>query len=96
MPELIYSLYRSTIGDYDTYFKSGEGIVENTPVANNVAIVIFILSTFALNIVMLNLLISIIGDTFNLVNSLKRNARNLELTLILYEIEKTMMPMLRK
>ena len=45
---------------------------------------------------MMNLLISIIGDTFGTVNGIKRNARNLELTLILYELEKTMLSYKRK
>jgi hypothetical protein len=60
---------------------------------NNYISFTFILITIGINIVMMNLLISLVGKTFSKVVDIKENARNLELTKIIFTIEKTMSPL---
>ena len=79
---MFYSLVLGEVGDYSIE-------MEKTHIPN-LAFTIFLLATLLLTIVMLNLLIAIIGDTYNKVKMSQNLANNFERALILVEIEKTM------
>jgi hypothetical protein len=79
--------YLLSFGEYGKYTESEQSNIEDTILMKGYAFFIFMCATFILVIVMLNLLISIISDTFANVKDLKKNARNFELTNIIYRIE---------
>jgi hypothetical protein len=78
-------IHRLIIGDADDKIKLGEAWNKNLQFE---IWLIYFFATILLIIIMLNLLIAIIGDSFNKVRSMERLNFNYERANLLYEIDK--------
>ena len=79
---MFFLLAFGELGDYSTE-------LEGTHLPT-LAFIIFVISIFFITLVMLNLVIAIISDTYENVKTWRKLASNFEKAVILLEIEKTM------
>ena len=79
--------YFNILGDFDTFFTNPGQFSKDLP---NLVWIFFIFSTLFMNVVILNLLIAVISDTYENVVSNEMLANNYEKMTILQDIENEM------